>query len=57
MKFKFSQQIFGEKTVISSSIEVSRVGAELFHAHRQTEGRTDGHDAANSRFPQFCERA
>jgi hypothetical protein len=23
----------------------------------RTEGRTDRHDEANSRFPQFCERA
>jgi len=29
------------------------VGAELFHV----DGRTDKHDEANSRFPQFCERA
>jgi len=29
------------------------VGAELLHADK----RTDGHDEANSRFPQFCERA
>jgi hypothetical protein len=25
-------------------------GAELFHAHRWTDGRTDGHDEGNSRF-------
>jgi len=29
------------------------VSAELFHA----DGRTDGHNEANSRFSQFCERA
>ena len=29
------------------------MGAELFHAG----GMTDGHDKANSRFSQFCERA
>jgi len=27
---------------------------KLFHADRQTEGRTDRHDEANSRFSQFC---
>ena len=29
------------------------MGAELFHA----DGRTDRHDKANSRFPQFWKRA
>ena len=33
------------------------VGTELFHADRKTDGRTDGHDEANSRFSQFLERA
>jgi hypothetical protein len=42
------------------------VGAELFHADRQTDGRTterradkqaDGHDKTNRRFSRFCERA
>jgi len=28
------------------------VGADLFHADR----RTDGHDEANSRISQFCEK-
>ena len=35
-------------------MKIRPVGAELFHA----DGRTDGHDEANSRFSQnFCERA
>jgi len=34
-------------------MKIFRVGAELFHAQRQT----DRHDEANSRFSQFCERA
>jgi hypothetical protein len=34
-------------------MKIRPVGAELFHA----EGWTDGHDEANSRFSQFCERA
>jgi hypothetical protein len=28
------------------------MGAELFHA----DGQTDGHNEADSRFSQFCER-
>jgi hypothetical protein len=44
MKLEPSRHIF-EK---SSNIKF-QVGAELFHA--------DGHDEANSRFSQFCERA
>ena len=31
------------------------MGAELFHVDRQTDGRTDRHDEADSRFAQFCE--
>jgi len=38
-----------------------RVGAELFHAGRRTDGPTDRqmdrHDKGNSRFSQFFERA
>jgi hypothetical protein len=37
--------------------EICPVGAELFHADEQRDGRTDRHDAANTRFSQFCERA
>ena len=33
------------------------VGAELFHANRLTDGRTERHDETNNRFSQFCERA
>jgi hypothetical protein len=33
--------------------KICPVGAELFHA----DGQTRGHDEANSRFSQFCERA
>ena len=33
------------------------MGAELFYADRRTDGRTDGHDEANSRFSQFCKQA
>ena len=38
-------------------MKIRPVGAELFHANEQLEGRTDSHDEANSRFSQFCERA
>ena len=34
-------------------MKIRPVGAELLHV----DGRTDSHDEANSRFPQFCERA
>jgi len=38
---------------ISNIMKVRPVGAELFHAGRQT----DSHDEANSRLSQFCESA
>jgi len=38
-------------------MKIRPVSAELFHWDRQTDGRTDRHDEANSRFSQFCERA
>jgi hypothetical protein len=47
-------------------MKILPMGAELFHADRQTEGLTDGrtdgrtddrHDKANSSFSQFCESA
>ena len=36
MKFEFTRQIF-EKSQISSFIKIRPVGAELFHADRQTD--------------------
>jgi len=33
-------------------MKIPPVGAEFFHANRQT----DGYDEANNRFSQFCER-
>jgi hypothetical protein len=41
-----------KKAQISSLIKIHQVGAELFRA----DGGTDGHDEANSRFLQFCEK-
>jgi len=38
-------------------MEIRPVIAELFHADGETDGRTDSPNEANSRFPQFCERA
>jgi hypothetical protein len=38
-------------------MKIRLVGAELFHADVQTDGHTERHDEANSRFLQFCERA
>jgi hypothetical protein len=35
------------------AVKIGPVRTELFHA----DGRTDRLDGANSRFPQFCERA
>jgi len=46
MKLEFSRRIFGK---LSDFTKIGPVGAELFH--------TDGHDEANNRFSQFCERA
>jgi hypothetical protein len=51
MKFEFSGQIFGK---IYDLMNIRPVGAEWFHADRQTDTRTD---ETNSRFVQFCERA
>ena len=48
MKLEFSRQIF-EKAEISNIIKTRPIRAEMFHA--------DGHDEANSYFPQFYERA
>ena len=53
MKTEFPQQIFGKVSDIKFNQNPSSVRAELFHAYL----RTDGHDGANSRFSQFCERA
>jgi hypothetical protein len=41
---------FRNKAQVSNFINICPVGVELFHAEGQTDGRTDGHDEANSRF-------
>jgi hypothetical protein len=43
---------FRKNTHISNFMKICPVGAELFHADRQT----DGHNEANSRFSEFCKR-
>jgi len=53
MKLGFSRQVFAKNTQISTLMKILPVGAELFRADR----RTDGHDEANNRLMQFCERA
>jgi hypothetical protein len=52
MKPEFSRQIFEKTAQISSFIKMRPVGAELFHA----DGQTDGRNKANSRFSQCCEK-
>ena len=56
MRLDFSRQIF-EKTQIPNLLKIPPLGAELFYADDQTrtDGRTDKHDEANSRFLQFYE--
>jgi len=44
---------FSENPQISYFINILPLGAQLFHADRQTDRR----DEASSRFSQFCERA
>jgi len=39
-------------------MKICPVGAKVFHANRQTDGRTDRHDETNSQFSKvWCERA
>ena len=45
--------LFLKITQISNFTKIRPLGTELFYADRRTEGR----DEANSRFPQFYERA
>jgi len=56
MKLEFLD-IFSKNPQTSNFMKIRPVGAELFHADRQTDGQTGRHDEANSRFSQFCERA
>jgi len=40
MKLEFSRQIFEKNTQIRNFMKIRPVGAELFHADRQTGGQT-----------------
>jgi len=49
-ELEFSRQIFEKKnTQIPNFMKIRPAEAELFHADK-TDGRTDKHDEANSRF-------
>ena len=52
MKIEVFRQFF-KNTQVSNLMKIRPVGTELFRATRRTEGRTDGHDEANSHFSQF----
>ena len=58
IKLEYFQRI-SEKKVDINLIKIRPMGAELFHAdgqtNRQTDGRTDGHDEANSHFSKVFE--
>jgi hypothetical protein len=54
MRLEFSRQIFKEKKPkYEIFINIRPVGVELFHEERRTDRRTNGHDEANRRSPQF----
>jgi len=55
MKLEISRQFF-EKYINVKFMENRPLGAKLFHADRREDGLTDGHDEANSRFSQCCEK-
>jgi len=54
MKLEFSQQVFEEYPNIKFHVNPSS-GSRVVPCG-QTDGRTDRHDKANSRFSQFCKR-
>jgi hypothetical protein len=51
MTIELARQIFEKKYLSIKFHEICPLGAELFHADRQT----DRHDEANNLFSQFCE--
>jgi hypothetical protein len=59
MKLEISRQIFEKSADINFNQNTSS-GREVVPCGRmdgRTNGKTDGHDEANSRFSQFCELA
>jgi len=55
MKLEFSQQSFEKYSNIKFHVNLS--SRSRIAPCGQTDGRTDRHDEANSRFSKFCERA
>jgi hypothetical protein len=56
MKLEFSRQVFRKKTHIKFH-QNSSGGSQVVpcgQTEKRTDGRTEGHDEANSRFPQFA---
>ena len=54
MKLEFSRKIFEKKKKVDIKFHQNpSSGRRLLHA----DGRTEGHDDADSRFSQICERA
>ena len=51
MKFEFYRQ-FSKNIQILNFMKTHPLGAELLHVER----RAEGHDEANGRFSQFCEK-
>jgi len=50
---KIFSAVLTKNTQISNFTKIPPVGAELFHTDRQTDGRKDGHEEANSIFRSF----
>jgi hypothetical protein len=60
MRVAFYLDRFSKNVHLSNVMKIRSVGAELYadgrtHTHIHTDGRTDRHDKASSRFLQFCE--
>jgi len=56
MKLEFSPQIFKKNTQVSNFMKIRPVGVELLNGNWRTDGRTDRHDKANSRFSLILRR-
>jgi hypothetical protein len=55
MEREFSWQIYEKHS--KHFMKIRTVVNELFHEDRRTDGKTDSHDEAKSRFSQFFEQA
>ena len=56
MKLEFRGLIFQKNIPLSNFKKFRPVRAELFHADGRIDGQIDGHDEANCRFQQCCEK-